>query len=292
MAEIWTVQKILTWTITFFTSKHVPDARLSAELLLAHALNCRRIDLYLQFERILTPEERACFREYVTRRARREPVQYIIGETEFRGLPLRVSPAVLIPRPETELLVDSVWEWVQEMGNRSPVIVDIGTGSGCIAIALAHLLPEAQVWAVEKSSAALAVARENAQRHGVNIHFIEGDVFDRVEQLPRPAEVIVTNPPYVAGSEWETLEPEVRDYEPREALVGGPDGLNFYRRLAPVIGNWLGEGGRLFAEIGYGQARAVQEILTQAQLSVEIRRDYRQIERIVIARKSETVRDA
>lgn len=152
MSETWTLQRVLNWTIGYFNEKQIPEPRLSAELLLAHVLSCKRIELYVQFERLLSPEERAGYRALIQRRAAREPVQYILGETEFMGLPFKVTPAALIPRPETERLVDRVYEHLRQNSHPAPQILDIGTGSGCIAISLAKMLPEARVWALDQSA--------------------------------------------------------------------------------------------------------------------------------------------
>ncbi len=174
MQTLWTVQQVLNWTVDYFSRHQIAEPRLSAELLLAHTLQCRRIDLYVQFERILTPRERHTFREYVHRRVRREPVQYILGETEFYGLPLQIRPGVFIPRPETELLVDSVIEEIDRRKIQNPDILDVGTGSGCIAIALAKHLSEAHIQAIDNNPRAIELARENGRRHGVTLRF--GDI--------------------------------------------------------------------------------------------------------------------
>ncbi len=284
MPETWTVKKILDWTHNYFAEKDIPEPRLSAELLLAGVLKCRRLELYLQFERILTPEERSLYREYVSRRARREPVQYILGETEFYGLPFRVSPAVLIPRPDTELLVDAAIEYLQSRALAAPKILDIGTGSGCIAVALARRFPAAEIWGVDISAAAIELAAANAARNAVEIRLLTGDYFEMTAQLPPAFDVIVSNPPYIAEKEWAAIQPEVRQFEPREALLAGADGLDFYRRLvaalpAPSAGN-----GAVFLEVGYAQAEAVAKMLEQRGFLTEVRKDLQRIDRVVTAR--------
>lgn len=284
-SEIWTVQKVLNWTVAYFTSKQIPEPRLSAELLLAQALDCKRIELYLQFERILSPGELAAYRSFIHRRVQREPLQYILGKCEFMGLPFKVTPAVLIPRPDTEVLVDCAIEYLKRAEIPSPRILDIGTGSGCIAISLAKFFPAAEVWAVEKSAPALQIARENAAAHGVEIRFVEMDFFADFPARQAQFQLLVTNPPYVADSDWETLQPEVRRFEPAEALRGGPDGLAFYRRLAPLLPQMLAPGAVAMLETGYNQARAVAALLEEQELATEIRKDYQQIERVVIGRR-------
>jgi len=285
MADIWTVQKVLNWTVEYFTSKNIPEPRLGAELLLAHVLACKRIELYLQFERILTQGELTDYRSFIQRRVKREPVQYILSETEFMGLSFKVSPAVLIPRPDTELLVDCAIEYLRENNFQQPHIMDIGTGSGCIAISLAKLFPDSTVWAVEKSSAALELAKENAQSNEVDIQFVENDFFESDSKLDTKFNIVVTNPPYIPDTDWEDLQPEVLQFEPAVALRGGTDGLDFYRRSIPLIGNMLDEDGAVFFETGYNQAREVAGMLADAGFTTTIRKDYQQIERVVIGRK-------
>ena len=198
MPDLWTVDKILSWTINHFSANKIPEPRLSAELLLAKVLNMKRIDLYLQFERILSAKERDRYRDYVKRRVKREPVQYILGETEFYGFTFKVSSDVIVPRPETELIVDAVLEAVKASQNKSPKILDVGTGSGCIAVSLARLLPDCSIWAIEMSAAALQVARANADMNKVGVQFIEGDIFKDTPSLLTKFDIVVSNPPYVA----------------------------------------------------------------------------------------------
>ncbi|MEZ4744734.1 MAG: peptide chain release factor N(5)-glutamine methyltransferase [Calditrichia bacterium] len=285
MTEIWTVKKILDWTNQFFTEKQVPEARLSAEWLLADVLSCRRIELYLQFDRILTPDERAAFREFVKRRAAREPVQYILGETEFYGFPIKVTPDVLIPRPETELLVDFTVDYFRTNQDIPQVIMDIGTGSGCIAIALAKRLVDASVSAVDISEAALAVAKTNAVLNDADIHFHHADFLKMDNLSDKKFSVIVSNPPYVAETDWPGVQPEVRNFEPKTALLAGKDGLDFYRQLIPQLKNWLSPNGAVFLEVGYNQALEVKGFLDEANFSTEIKKDYHNIDRIVTGTK-------
>ena len=286
MADLWTVDKILSWTINHFTSKKIPEPRLSAELLLAKVLNMKRIDLYLQFERILSAKERDRYREYVKRRVKREPVQYILGETEFYGFPFKVTPDVIVPRPETELIVEAVLGSIKSLKNLSLKILDIGTGSGCIAVSLAKLLPDCNIWAIEMSTAALDVARTNADLNEVTIHFIEGDIFKDVSSIPTRFDIIVSNPPYVALSDLYELEPEVRDFEPKEALFAGEDGLEFYKKFMDVIPDLLNKDGRIFLEIGYDQSDKLEELYSKAKFKVEFKKDYNQINRILILERN------
>lgn len=253
----WTVLGLLRWTTTYLTGKELPDPRLNAELLLAGALGMKRLDLYLQFDRPLRPEELAAFKERLVRRARREPLQYIAGEAEFRELTLRVDRRVLIPRPETEILVGEVLGWAS--GRAGLRAVDVGTGSGAIALSLATEGGFARVVATDVSSDALDVAAENLRdaapgapvelRHGPGYTPIDGERFD----------VIVSNPPYVGESERATLDLEVSHWEPATALFSGDDGLGMLRELVARAEDHLDPGGLLALEIGATQAAAVAE---------------------------------
>jgi release factor glutamine methyltransferase len=280
LTERWTVLKILKWTTDYFAGKGIDSARLEAELLLAATLGMDRVGLYVNFERPLDADELAAFRKRVQRRAQREPVQYILGETEFWSLTFNVSSAVLVPRADTEVLVEEALPRI----DGSVRVLDVGTGSGAIAIALAHEKPEALVTALDCSESALEVARNNALRHGVSdrVTCIVGDLAD----LPTgPFAVIVSNPPYIPSRDWEQLMPEVRDYEPRMALDGGVDGLGAYRQLAAQAGRILVPGGWLLVEVGIGQAADVEALFRAAGL-VEIsqRDDYAGIPRVVMGK--------
>ncbi len=237
----------------FLARKGVEPARLQAELLLAHLLKLPRMKLYLNFERALTPAETDGLRELVRRRAQREPLQHITGSTSFCGFEIAVNRHVLIPRPETELLAEAGWNFLLPLDLPASTALDFGTGSGCLAIALALKSPGTQVYAVDVSADALTLARQNAARHELTerIQFFEGDGF---AALPKEIHfnLIVSNPPYIPSAEIETLEPEVRDYDPRGALDGGTDGLDFYHRLALETGAFLKPGGKLMLEFGEG----------------------------------------
>ncbi|HTY85040.1 MAG TPA: peptide chain release factor N(5)-glutamine methyltransferase [Silvibacterium sp.] len=255
-------------------------ARRDAELLLMHAIGCDRAYLLAHSETALTQEEAAAYEEWLARRARNEPIQYIVGEQEFFGLKFRVTPDVLIPRPETEYLVEAALARADRDAHLR--IADIGTGSGSIAIALAHALPNAEVDALDISPAALNVARENAETYGVasRIHFVESDLLAKVGG--KCFDLIVSNPPYVA--EGESLEPQVRDFEPASALFAGADGLDAYRRLIPQAGVALKVGGWLLMEIGHGQRPAVIPMLTGFK-NVTFVDDLQGIPRIACAQK-------
>lgn len=257
-AEIWTTLKVLGWTKEFLASRGVENARLEAEWLLCAVTGLDRVGLYLNFEKPLDAEELAAYRAMVARRGRREPLQHILGTQEFCGLEFEVTPDVLIPRHDTEVLVTEALARMPEAQS----ILDIGTGSGCIAVALAHRLPGASVTALDISEAALMVARRNAGRNGVTIEFLQGSLFEPV--AGRQFDLIVSNPPYIPSSDIETLEPEVRDFDPRGALDGGPDGLDVYRSLIPAAATVLSPGGLLLLEVGLGQAADVVQMFRAA----------------------------
>ncbi|HSF18466.1 MAG TPA: peptide chain release factor N(5)-glutamine methyltransferase [Vicinamibacteria bacterium] len=263
----------------------IRDARFESELLLRHALGCSRERLLARWRDPVSAEGAGLFFQLVERRRGRVPIQHLLGNQEFYGLSFRITPAVLIPRPETEGVVD---EALTELAGRErPRIVDVGCGSGCIAIALARAIPDAEVFAVDASPAALAVARENAQRHdlGRRIVFLHGDLVEPVRG-DAPFDAIVSNPPYIADDEMEELEPEVSEHEPRMALAGGADGLEVIERLIPRTRDVLAPGGVLVLEIAKGQDRRVEEIVERAGLEMQrIASDLAGIPRIVVARK-------
>ena len=282
-----TVLEAIQKSTEFLAKKGVESPRLQTELLLAHALRVPRMQLYLNFERTLSDTELDLTRELVKRRGRREPLQHIVGSTVFCGLEIAVNRHVLVPRPETELLAEAGWEFLATLGHQPSTALDFGTGSGCVAIALAVKCPRAQVLALDASAEALSVARENAERHGVSdrIEFRPGDGF---AALPADAryQLIVSNPPYIPSGEIGSLQPEVRDYDPRGALDGGPDGLDFQRLLAARAATFLQPGGRIMVEFGDGQAAAVRSIFEAQKWIVEaVKEDYNQRPRHLIARR-------
>jgi release factor glutamine methyltransferase len=287
-----TVLQAIQRSVDFLAKKGVESPRLQAELLLAHVLQVQRMKLYLDFERILTDDQQGALRELVRQRGLREPLQHILGTACFCGLDLEVSRDVLVPRPETELLAELGWQFLKkaaEAGANPPTALDFGTGSGCIAIALAVQCPAARVVAVDISTAALTLARRNATRHAVDsrIEFLTGDGF---AALPAGAkfDLVISNPPYIPTAEISTLEPEVRDHDPRPALDGGADGLDFYRRLAREAGAFLRPGGRILVELGHGQEAAVIKIFKDEKWVVEfVEPDYHRVPRILAARRED-----
>lgn len=251
MTETWTILKVLSWTKGYLAEKGIENARLEAEWMLCSALGIDRVGLYVNYDKPLTSAELTAFRTMVGRRAKREPLQYILGSQDFYGLDFEVSPGVLIPRHDTEVLV-------QEACARSPKnarILDIGVGSGCIAVALAKNLADAEIFGVDPSPEALDLAARNADRHAVSVHLLHGSLFEPV--AGQCFDLVVSNPPYIPTADLSGLQAEVRDYEPRGALDGGIDGLDFYRRIIPDAPCYLNEGGWLLVEMGIGQVGEV-----------------------------------
>ncbi len=286
MAEkVWTSADALAWTASRFIQLHIPNARLDAELLLAHALGGQRIDLYANPERPLSEADRARYRSLIERRMAGEPVAYIIGRKAFRHLTLKVTPAVLVPRPETEMLVEAAVEFA---AGESIVAADIGTGSGAVAISVAKEVPGASVYATDVSGEALDLANENAESAGVaeSVIFLHGDLFEPLPpELAGSLDAVLSNPPYIATEEIERLGPEVRDHEPRQALDGGSDGLDVIRRLIAEAPGWLRPGGLLAVEIGENQGMTVSDLARQDFSDVEVRKDLAGLDRLLVARR-------
>ena len=283
---VWTIKALLAWTTDFLKSKGIESPRAEAQILLAHVLKCNKVDLLVRYDEEPTEAERTRFRELIQRRVAGWPVAYLVGTRDFYLLSFEVSPAVLIPRPETETLVLEALGYLKPL--TAATVLDLGTGSGCIAISIAHQKKDAHVTAVDVSPDALAVARRNAAKNGVaeRITFLQGDLF-----APIPAgttfDLIVSNPPYIAPDEFPSLAADVRDHEPRIALEGGSDGLAFYRRIAAGVGPFLKPGGRLLMEIGYTQDEAVRGILA-SQSGLEVGTSLKDMaghSRVVVAKK-------
>ena len=283
----WTVARLLEWTTAHFASKKTDSPRLEAEILLAQAMGCKRIELYVRHEEIPGEEVRDRFRGLVRRRALGEPVAYLVGYKEFYSLSFRVSPAVLIPRPDTETLVDQALSELKSKASPTPKLLDLGTGSGCLAIVLAKLLPTLGVTAVDLFQPALDLARLNAQTHkvGDRIQFLLGDLFCPL----KPAEcfdLIVSNPPYIPTADIATLESSVRDFEPKSALDGGADGLDFYRRILQDASSRLNLGGSLMMEVGFDQAQSVLHLARDRGFEqVATLPDRNRIPRVIVAKK-------
>ncbi|MDA1191611.1 MAG: peptide chain release factor N(5)-glutamine methyltransferase [Candidatus Poribacteria bacterium] len=286
----WRVLDLIEWTTAYFTERGIETARLDAELLLAHTLKQQRMWLYLNAQQIINEEDRATFRAFVKRRANREPVAYLIGKREFYSLDFEVNAHVLIPRPETEFLVETVVSLLRKSAISSPKIIDVGTGSGIVAVTLATELTarNPHIVGVDISQEALEVAARNAETHGVaeRIAFVQSDLFEHVEPDDW-FDAIVSNPPYIPTDDLDGLQPEVSEHEPRAALDGGADGLDIIRRLIVGGATRLVPGGIVALEIGANQSEVVAQLVadTSAFDPPEIIQDYGGIDRIVVARR-------
>ncbi len=280
MKESWTTLKLVAWTQGYFARAGVASPRLDAELLLAHALSCDRVRLYLDFDKPLGAAELAAFRELVRRRVEGEPVAYLTGAKEFHGRRFRVDARVLVPRPETELLLEAALPALPEGG----AALDLCTGSGALALTLALERPGARVTATDLSAEALEVAAANAAALGAKVELLRGDLLGALPSPPPRFDVIVANPPYVPSGEWEGLPREVRR-EPRLALDGGPDGLRLLSRIAAEAPRFLRPGGLLVAEMHESHLEALPRLCREAGFaSAEARRDLAGLPRLVVAR--------
>jgi release factor glutamine methyltransferase len=265
-----TVLEAIQKSTEFLAKKGVDSPRLQSELLLAHVLRSKRLKLYLDFARSLTDSETTALRELVQRRGTREPLQHIIGTASFCGLELKVSRHVLVPRPETELLAEQGWKFLNSL-NRDSTFLDFGTGSGSIAISICHFAKQSLGTAIDKSPEALALARGNAAQHVLDsrLQFVESDAFGALPQELQ-FDLIISNPPYIASSEIDSLQDEVRKYDPHSALDGGQDGLAFYRQLAERSPRYLAPGGKLMVEFGDGQQNHLSSIFSSTGWNVEV----------------------
>jgi release factor glutamine methyltransferase len=311
-----TVLEAIQKSAEFLAKKGVESPRLQTELLLAHLLKLPRMKLYLNFERVLTPAETDALRELIKRRGQREPLQRITGSTSFCGFEIAVDRRALVPRSETELLAEYGWQWLEFTLQRAPeqpegwtpTALDFGTGTGCVAIALAAKCPSAKIIATDISADALALAGENAARNNVadRIKFVQSDGFAALPNVGQASclspfekkkletggtpvlhfDLIISNPPYIPSAEIATLHPEVRNFDPRDALDGGVDGLDFYRKLAAEAKPFLKPDGKIMLEFGDGQADAIRTIFEAEKWIVEaVKEDYSQRARILVARR-------
>ena len=259
----WTYAKLLSWTTEYLKKSGSDSPQLDGQILLAHAAACERIELFTSFDKVASEATRTTFRNLVKQRAEGAPVAYLVGSKEFYSLAFRVTPDVLVPRPETELLVVALLDRIKEQGEGDYVVADVGTGSGCIAIASAMHAPRCRFFAVDQSEAALSIAKENAETHGVadRVDLLHGDL---LEPLPRDVRLdfIVSNPPYVSDPEYAELATEVREHEPRAALVGGPTGTELIKRLLEQATVRLKQGGWLMIEISPMIEQQVNDLIT------------------------------
>lgn len=288
-SESWTIKKLLDWSVQYFQQKNIDSPRLNAEWLMCHAFGMNRVQLYLQFDKILTPQELKHYKELLLRRIDREPLQYILGKFEFMGLEILLSPAVLIPRPETEVLVEVALRYLSHYP--APVsILEVGVGSGCIPVALHHFAKKKiRYLGLEISGPAIEMAKQNFALHQLEPdHFIirQADFLSPASEsfLKEKFHVILSNPPYVTPAEWQELQPEVKNFEPKEALVApGDDPFVFYRKLSQMETHLFNEG-VIIVEMSYPHHRTIAKIFEQ-RFEVEIIRDYSGKERILVAKR-------
>ena len=286
----WTIQKLLNWITEYFTDKGLDSPRLSAELLLSGVLAMKRIELYTQFDRPVAGQQLDRLHDLVKRAGQSEPVAYLVGKTEFYSLEFDITPACLIPRPETELLAERAIEFLRTRSG-TQFVCDLCTGCGCIAIAIAKNFHDARLIATDICDAALNVAAQNIEKHQLKdrIQLLCGDLFEPImPQLDvEKFDLIVCNPPYVSAVEFEALDKNVKDYEPELALFAGEDGLDVYRRIVERVDSFLKSDAALMLEIGYSQGQVVKELLEQAGCFTEItiEKDFNDNDRIATAIK-------
>ncbi|MFA5423687.1 MAG: peptide chain release factor N(5)-glutamine methyltransferase [Phycisphaerae bacterium] len=288
--EVWTIQKLLGWMTGYFTEKGIDSPRLSTEMLLSYVLGLKRIELYTNFSQPVAKPQLDKLRELVKRAGENEPIAYLTGRSEFYSLEMTVTRDCLIPRPETELLVERSVELLRKRSGKQ-LVCDLCTGCGCIAVAIAKNFLDAQIVATDISDEALKIALQNAQKHKVDerISFLLGDLFEPIipELDKYKFDLVVCNPPYVTSGEYETLEPNVKNFEPPQALLGGRDGLDVYRKICEQVEKFLKPDAALVLEIGYSQGNSVKELLDETALFSEIslEKDFQNNDRIVTASK-------
>jgi release factor glutamine methyltransferase len=288
----WTIQKLLNWVSNYLSEKGVDSPRFSAELLLSHVLAMKRIELYTHFDRPVSKDKLDRLHNLVKRAGQHEPVTYLTGKTEFYSLELNITSGCMIPRPETELLVQKAIEFLR--ARTGPQLVcDLCTGCGCIAVAIAKNFPDARIFATDISDAALDVAAENLEKYQLQeqVTLLRGDLFDAfVPQLDVSRfDLIVCNPPYVSSAEFEKLDKNVKDYEPKSALLAGDSGLDIYRRIVERVDQFLKPDAALMLEIGYAQGLAIRELLEQTRTlaDIKIEKDVHDNDRIIVVRTLE-----
>jgi len=288
-SKIWTVKDVLFWTSDYFSEKDIPSPHLNAELLIAHVLECSRLDLYMKYDRPLAEKDLSHIKKLIKSRASHYPIQYLLGVTEFYGIPFFVEEGVLIPRPETEILVDAVISYIKKSDKTTWTLLDIGTGTGNIPIAISTSFKETEkdihIDAVDASEKAIPLARKNIDNLKIeNITLLISDIFDKATDT---YDCIISNPPYVSESEFKELPEEVRDHEPREALLAREDGLEFYHTILQNAGKYIKDDGRIFFEIGAYQKDGVAKLAKEYNYKIiDIKQDYNDFDRVLILQKN------
>lgn len=286
----WTIRKLLNWVTEYLTGKDIDSPRLSAELLLSSVLGLKRIELYTQFDKFVAKEQLDKLHNLVKRAGENEPVAYLVGKTEFYSMELDITADCMIPRPETELLVERAIEFLRTR-NGKQLVCDLCTGSGCIAAAIARNYPDCRIIATDISDAALAVAARNIKKHKLQdrVKLLCGDLFEPLVPYLDAGkfDLIVCNPPYVSAPEFEKLGRNVKDYEPRTALFAGDDGLDVYRRIIEKADSFLKDDAALMLEVGYSQGQSVRELLEEVNCfaDIAVEKDHHRNDRLVIAKK-------
>lgn len=279
MEKIWTIIELLRWGTEFFDKHSIEDARLNIELMLCQVLGLSRIELYSKFDKPLNPDELSILRDFVKRRSKREPLQYILGGQQFIDLNIHLSPDVLIPRPETEILADEAVKYIKK--NNYSEILDIGTGSGCIALHIAKCCPQAHITAIDISLEAIEIAKKNAELNKLeNVSFFVSDILKTSPK--KHYDMIVSNPPYISIDDFAELDEELK-YEPQSALTDNSDGLTFYKRFSEFFATSINSGGMFMLELGKGQYEAVQKMYKEFEIGII--KDYSGIERIIFGKK-------
>ncbi len=287
-SKIWTVKDVLFWTSDYFSEKEIPSPHLNAELLIAHVLECSRLDLYMKYDRPLSEKDLSHIKKLIKKRASHYPVQYLLGSTEFYGIPFFVEEGVLIPRPETEILVDAVISHIKQSNQKSWSLLDIGTGTGNIPISISNSFKESEkdihIVATDISERALQLAKKNIDHLKIqNISLVRSDIFDKVTGT---YDCIISNPPYISEEEFKDLPEEVRDHEPKGALFAKEDGMEFYHKILLNAENFLKEDGRIFFEIGAYQKDGLSLLAEECNYKIiDTKKDYNDFDRVVILKK-------
>jgi release factor glutamine methyltransferase len=284
--ETWTIQKLLTWITAHFTEKNIDAPRLSAELLLSHILALKRIELYTQFNRVVEKEQLSRLHELVKRAAGNEPIAYLTGKKEFYSLEFEITKDCLIPRPETELLVERAVEFLRSR-NGEQLVCDLCTGCACVAVAIGTKFANCKILATDISDTALSVAEKNVVKYGLQnrLKLLRGDLFEPIVPDPVKFDLIVCNPPYVSQPQYENLPKNVKDFEPKQALLAGTDGLDLIKKIIASAGAFLKPAAALMLEIADDHGPAVRKLLEDATLyeNISIEKDYSGRDRLAIA---------